>query len=308
MKWQIEKEPEDLAKFADSLRKNRIRLPVSTRMTFTGSGDSWAAALFAKEAAKEVAVAGDPYELSRGLTHARNETIVIISVSGRTRANVELARRARIMGRRTIAVTSDAKSPLARICEASMILSYQNAGTLTSGTSSFTSSLLACAKILGMLPRTVKVEQALSGAKKWAKGLRLSSRGLSLFVGSGVDRALAEYGACKVQEVLGSKAIATYPEQVGHSLLFSLDPANDTIVCIDSLGKGKTRELQEHLTRSRFRAHKIFLDRKDVLTNSIAIAFHLQCLALFNAESIGLRDCAFLGNRSRLELSNKLIY
>jgi fructoselysine-6-P-deglycase FrlB-like protein len=308
MKWQIKKQPQDLARFADSLKRNRMLLPISTRMTFTGSGDSWAAALFAKEAAKDVVVAEDPYELSKGLTRARNGTIVIISVSGRTRANVELATMARTKGRRTIAITSSAESPLARTCEASLILSYQKAGTLTSGTTSFTSSLVACAKLLGRLPRTIKVEQALSEAEKWASGINLPSRGLCLFVGSGVDRALAEYGACKVQEVLGLKAMATYPEQVGHSLLFSLDPAHDTVVCIDSFGKGKTRELHEHLTLSGFRVHKIFLDGKDALTNSIAIAFHLQYLSLFNAERMGLRDCAFLGNRARLELSNKLIY
>ncbi len=78
MKWQIKKQPQDLATFADSLKRNQMRLPISTRMTFTGSGDSWAAALFAKEAAKDVVVAEDPYELSKGLPRARNGTIVII--------------------------------------------------------------------------------------------------------------------------------------------------------------------------------------------------------------------------------------
>ncbi len=308
MKQEIENQPEDLAMFAEMLRETPRPLPVLARAVFTGSGDSWATALFARELSKGTVLAEDPYELTANLGFARSRTLVIVSVSGRTRANIELARKAKTSATRLIAVTSNAESALARVCDSLVILQYRKAGALTSGTVSFSESLLACAALLGKLPRSLKLESCLDDAEAWARGVKPSGRGHCLFVGSGVDRALAEYGACKVQEVLGSKASAVYPEQVGHALLFSLNPASDTVVCIDSSGRHKMRELYERMSRSGFSVHKVFLTRRDTVTGSLAVSFYLQHLALFNAQRMRLVDCAFLRNKSRLRLSNRLIY
>ncbi len=308
MNWEIECQPDGLAMFADNLRRNRIPLPVSSVKIFTGSGDSWAAALFAREIANGEAFAEDPYEMSAKPAFARNKTIIPISVSGRTRASIEMARKIRRRARKIIAVTSDKKSPLARTCDASIILQYSRAGPLTSGTASFTASLLACTSLLGKLPGGFGLEESLQNARKMGRLVRLPRHGLSLFVGSGVDRAIAEYGACKAQEVLGFQASAAYPEQVGHALLFSLNPHRDAIVCIDSLRDGKMEELYEHLSRSGFNAYRITTDGKDLVVNSLEACFYIQCIALFNARRYGLKDCVFLRDRSRLGLSNKLIY
>ncbi len=307
MEREIENQPDDLAGFADLLRMHPIAPLNASSTIFTGSGDSYAAAVFARELG-EGARAEDPYELSTSPARARRRSIVLISVSGRTRANIELARRVRGKMKKIIAVTSSAESPLARICDGSIILQYRKAGPLTSGTASFTTSLLACARLLDTLPARLRLDMSLEKAREWARSVRLSTRGLCLFVGSGVDRALAEYGACKVQEVLGSKASAAYPEQVGHAQLFSLDRARDNVVCIDSYGGGKMRELSNGMSRSGFRVHRIFLKGEDIVARSLAISFHLQYLALFNARRKGMTECAFLQDKELLKLSSRLIY
>ncbi len=307
MRKEAESQPTELAKVAGQLLGNKIRLPLA-RSVFTGSGDSWAAALFAREISKRTVDAEDPAELLATPEILKNKYVVIISAGGRTRANLELGEKARVRGNKTIAVTSDANSPLARICDASIIIDYKRAGVLTAGTISFTASLLACTKLLQIMPTNLKLQFPLLNAEKWARGVPLDSRGKCVFVGSGVDRAVAEYGACKVQEVLGISAYATYPEQVGHAVLFTLDVRRDTIVCVDSVGNEKTRGLYELLFRLGFRVLKIFSREKNRLTSILAESFGVQYLALPNAERKGQRECAFLRDRSRLELSNKLIY
>ncbi len=308
MEWEIENQPVELVRFADQLSMNRLPPLTWSTTIFTGSGDSYSAAIFGRELTKGSARAEDPYELLTNLVFGHGETLVLVSVSGRTRTNIELARRARGKAKKTVAVTSSEGSPLARICDSSLVLQYAKAGPLTSGTASFSASLVACASLLGRLPRRFNVNESLESAMDWARGVRLSKRGLCLFVGSGVDRALAEYGACKVQEVLGLRAFAAYPDQVGHAQLFSLNPVHDNIVCINSHRGEKTRVLSESLAKSGFMVHGISLGGKDVVANSLAATFYLQHLALANAKKWNMRECAFLLDKPRLDLSNRLIY
>ena len=308
MRWEIENQPENLEHIIRQLANNQIRIPSHHQIIFTGSGDSWAAAMFARELDNKIALAEDPRELLAKIGKPQRKRIVIISTSGRTRANVELAKRARIHKIQTIAVTSDSTSLLAEVCDESMILDYKKGSGLTSGTTSFTASLLACAKLLRRLPSDIKQGSAFSYAEEWARDVHISALGKCVLVGSGVDRAIAEYGACKIQEVLGSTAIGSYPEQVGHALLFSLNMSRDTIVCVDTIGSAETRTLYKELLMAGFRVFRLFLSGQGSLKKSLEACFHLQYLALLNAERNGNRECAFLRSKALLDLSSKLIY
>ncbi len=308
MRWEIESQPENLEYIAHQLANKSMRIPSHRHIIFTGSGDSWAAAMFASELDNKIALAEDPGELLAKIQQVQRKRIVIISTSGRTRANVELAKSARTHKIKTIAVTSDPTSLLAEMCDESMILDYNKASSLTSGTISFTASLLACAKLLRRLPSDLKHGSALSDPEEWARNVHVPALGKCVLVGSGVDRAIAEYGACKLQEVLGSTAIGTYPEQVGHALLFSLNRSRDTIVCVDTIGSAKTRTLYKELLTAGFRVFRLFLGRQGSLKTSLVSCFHLQYLALLNAERNGKRECAFLRDKHLFELSNKMIY
>src|SRR5437867_4374365 len=308
MRWEIENQPENLEHINRQLADNSIRIASDRQIIFTGSGDSWAAEMFASELENKMSLAEDPRELLAKIEQARRKRIVIISTSGRTRANVQLAKRARIRKIKTIAVTSDPTSLLAEMCDVSVILDYNKVSGLTSGTISFTASLLACAKLLRRLPSDLKYGSALSYAEEWARNVHVPTLGKCVLVGSGVDRAIAEYGACKIQEVLGLTSVGTYPEQVGHALLFSLNKSRDTIVCIDTIGSPETRTLYRELLTAGFRVFRLFLSGQGYLKESLVACFHLQYLALLNAERSGKKECAFLRDKHLLELSNKLIY
>jgi len=131
--------------------------------------------------------------------------------------------------------------------------------------------------------------------------------GTFLFTGSGVNYALALYGASKINEVLGAKAEAIYPEQLGHTKLFTIDKKRDAILCISS-GRDKTTETHELLRRDGFQSSMLTIPRGHVIIRSLQIGVYLQQLVLAPAKKRGIGECAFLADRKRLSLSNRMIY
>jgi fructoselysine-6-P-deglycase FrlB-like protein len=252
------------------------------------------------------AVASDPYELLTNISRIRGKNLVIISVSGRTRTNIELARKAKGISS-TLAITANPESPLARECDETLQLEYRTTRILTSGTISFTTSLLACALLLRSLPRTVQVRTAPIDTARLAANWKQAGKGAFVFIGSGVNYALALYGAAKINEVLGAKAEAAYPEQLGHAKLFTIDKKRDIIVCITS-GRDKAMKTHELLQKSGFRSSILTFPDSSTVNGSLRIAIYLQRLALSLARRKGLNECAFLSDKSRLNLSNRMIY
>ncbi len=307
MAEEIQNQIEDLPKLALEFRKDGRRLN-PTEAIFTGSGDSYAASLFAREVSGGVAGVEDPYELLTHPARARRKVVVVISVSGRTRTNVLLARRLARVAKKTIAVTSKADSPLARNCSETLLLRYRRAERLTAGTVSFTSSLLACVSLMGRAPKVPPLQGALEVARQWAQGVKLSRNGSFLFVGADLGHALAEYGACKIQEVLGARADAVYSEQLGHAQLFSVQPRKDVIVTIAPSGDRKTKAVARSLSENGFTVHAVDGSSTNPVIWSIEVSFHLQMLAYNLARRIRMKECAFVSARDKLALSSSLIY
>jgi DNA-binding MurR/RpiR family transcriptional regulator len=112
----------------ESIARHRWSLPepewpgATERLIITGSGDSYCAALFAgwlmghHRGGVSALSAMDASEAARGL--GRRDALIGISVSGRTVRVLEAATRALHRGARVIAVTDDAKSPLAEMATA----------------------------------------------------------------------------------------------------------------------------------------------------------------------------------------------
>ena len=307
MEEEIKNQILDLPRFASRLRKRRVKKIDPSRAVFTGSGDSCAAALFAQEVSGNRAFGSDPYELSRSIDRVRGKSLVIISVSGRTRTNLELARESKRIARERIAITAYASSPLAKECDRVVLLDYRKSGVLTSGTASFTSGLLACSALLGKLPRSLDLGSMYERPHQWARSVSLSERGSVIFVGSGVHYALGLYGEAKIQEVLGWRAEVDYPEQMGHAHLFSIDKDHDTIICVYS-DRDKTWELGKMLGRNGFKVVELNVQGSNPVTNCVKTAFYLQHLALLEAKRQQMRECAFKADEKRLALSSQLIY
>jgi fructoselysine-6-P-deglycase FrlB-like protein len=307
MAEEISNQTQDLPRFASLLRETRVPKLHPSTLIFAGSGDSYAAAVFAQELAQGESTASDPYELLTNTKRIRGKNLVIISVSGRTKTNIELARKAKGISTSTIAITANPESPLARECDETLQLHYRTTGILTSGTISFTTSLLACALLLRNMPRIVQVKTAPIDTTRLATNLKQAGKGAFVLTGSGVNYALSLYGAAKINEVLGAKAEAVYPEQLGHAKLFTIDKERDVIVCISS-GRDKAMKTHELLRRDGFQSAILAFPTSHVVNRSLRIAVYLQRLALSLARRKRIGECAFLADKNRLNLSNSMIY
>src|SRR5438445_646210 len=154
MEQEMHNQVEDLPAFARELGKHdRFRDLDPSSMIFTGSGDSLASSLFAHYLSQMRAVAADPFELQLYPRVTRNKTLFITSISGKTRTNIQLARKVKGVAKKRVAITANPESPLAKECDDVIRLRYRSPGILTSGTASFSASLLAVASLLRRLPK-----------------------------------------------------------------------------------------------------------------------------------------------------------
>src|SRR6266849_11056396 len=95
----------------------------------------------------------DPFELQLYPQVSKDKTVFITSVSGRTRTNIQLAKRVRGLAKKRVAITVSLESPLAKECDDVIQLRYRSQGIPTSGTASFSAALLAVASLIHRLPK-----------------------------------------------------------------------------------------------------------------------------------------------------------
>jgi fructoselysine-6-P-deglycase FrlB-like protein len=309
MAEEIHNQIEDLPAFASGLGKDdRFRSLDPSRMIFTGSGDSFASSLFAHYLSNMQAFAADPFELQLYPQVSKNKTVFITSVSGKTRTNIQLARKVKGLAKKRVAITANPNSPLAKECDKIIQLRYRSSGILTSGTASFSASLLAVASLIRRLPRLNSLPIMERRAAEWARRLRFHPRGEFLFVGSGTGYSLAMYAAFKIHEVLGLPANYQHTEQIGHSQLFSLQEKSDNLLFLAPSSDKKTSEVFRALSKIGFNAYLLKSDWRDPILGTLQVILCLQHLALYLGRKMGLQECAFVTDRKRLALSSRLIY
>jgi len=309
MEQEIHNQVEDLPAFARELGKDdRFRNLDPSRIIFTGSGDSFACSLFAHYLSQMQAFSADPFELRLYPQVSRNKTVFITSISGKTRTNIQLARKVKVVAKKRVAITANSKSPLAKECDDVIQLRYRSLGILTSGTASFSASLLAVASLIRRLPKLDSLPIMERRAAGWARRLRVHPNGGFLFVGSGTGYALATYAAFKIHEVLGLSAQYQHTEQLGHSQLFSLQEKSDNLLFLSPSSDQKTSEVFRVLSKSGFNVYLLKSGTADPILATLQVMFCIQHLALYLGRKMGLRECAFVTDKKRLALSSRLIY
>ncbi len=308
MQKEMHDQVRELPQFALELdKRNEYRGLDPSQMVFTGSGDSYACSLFAHYFSNGLARAADPYDLALSPEICRGKTVFITSLSGRTRANVSLARRIRRIARRRIAITSDLASPLARACEDAIRIPYDKAAVITPGTLSFTLCLVAVASTIEKIRALADLAVLCAHARRWAQSLDAIPKGPFLFTGSGIGYALSAYGAFKIQEVLGQPADYVHTEQLAHSKIFSVRET-DNVVCFATRWDRKTEDLSKTLSKNGFRSHLLTSESRNPFVVGLEAAFAFQHLALTLAKKRRLREVSFLADKKRLRLSSRLIY
>jgi fructoselysine-6-P-deglycase FrlB-like protein len=309
MEQEIHNQVEDLPAFARELRKyERFSNLDPSSMIFTGSGDSLASSLFAHYLSQMQAFAADPFELQLYPRVTRNKTLFITSISGKTRTNIQLARKVKGVAKKRVAITANPESPLAKECDDVIRLRYRSPGILTSGTASFSASLLAVASLIHRLPKLDSLPVLERRAAEWARLLQVHPNGEFLFVGSGTGYALAMYAVFKIHEVLGLSAQYQHTEQLGHSQLFSLQEKSDNLLFLSPSSDKKTSEVFRVLSKNGFHSYLLKSGTRDPILASLQIMFCMQHLALNLGKRMGLQECAFVTDKKRLALSSRLIY
>ncbi len=116
MEEQLRGQVEELRVFAHGIGTQGGYLQRPSDLIFTGLGDSFACSLFASYLSRGLACAAGPYELQQYPEMTLGKTVFITSVSGRPRANLQLARGIKRLARKRVAVTANPASPLAKEC------------------------------------------------------------------------------------------------------------------------------------------------------------------------------------------------
>jgi fructoselysine-6-P-deglycase FrlB-like protein len=276
-------------------------LPLQSRnCLFVGSGDSYVAGLAAQYFSGGRALCCYPTDLIQNPSVADSRNVYVVSISGNTKANILAAKIAKKQGARTTAITAKPASALAKACDQVIELKYRSMSVTTAGTISFTSSMLACVSLaekvrlpdLGRIYRQAQ-NQADQPARKIDKN--------SYFVlGDGILYPVAIYGALKLNEVFGARAVAYPAEEFCHSPLFSVKKS-DQVIALNA------EQLSRRLNREGFSS--INVDFKgggiELLLRS---AFFMQLLILKLSQRRGLAGCYFLRNKKLLRTSSDFIY
>lgn len=255
MRREIVGQPDLLTRLLPALRAAVQELTLGTGRIFAGGcGDS---AFAAGAATGLFGAAGIDFrpasamELAFHASLTQGDLAVLMSISGGTRRTVQAAQRSRALGARTLAVTCDADSALARACDQCLVLPFTPLSRRTPHTADYLATLLALAVLaerccgrrneaLDRLPDILANVIERSGAA--AAGLAGTGDGAAkLFVlGQGPNLANAHYIAAKFHEAGGLTALAGETENFVHGMNFMVEPC-DTVCVIGGDGPGAFR-------------------------------------------------------------------
>ena len=229
----------------------------------------------------------------------------IVSVSGETRSNIELARALKGVAKLTVAITCNPKSRLAAAADSVVELPFKPRGK-SPGVATFTLSLCAVLKVCG-LESGCDFDEVLSRATTVAKGIRIASgRNLTHFAGNNEAYAASVYGVAKIYEILGGRAQASLLEEFSHMPLFSLS-TSDSVNVIESPNGRKGGQLHERLTKGGYSSSLIRLEG-DPVERLYLLVFSMQRAVIDAARREGLKSPYFLGAKKKMRISDEMIY
>jgi hypothetical protein len=304
---EMDNQPEELAKLLLLSSPRRAR----HGSILVGAGDSYAASLSVSSLSSLRLLAADPRALSIDPEAARDREVYFTSVSGRTAANIEAARKVRGLARRITVITADTGSPLAREADEVVSIPFRIGGK-ASGILSFSVCLLALILLEDEPCRSWDFRRALETARVTAARISLSSLGVNYFLGNHAMHGIGIYAAAKVREFLGWRAYPVILEEFPHMELFSLSPRDRVNIFsnFDDDGEGKTDEkkLSNLLTGAGYFSRllpKCGDSRVEALFHA---TFSAQIAAVMRAERAGFSHPYFLWAKKQLEISDAAIY
>jgi fructoselysine-6-P-deglycase FrlB-like protein len=271
---------------------------------FVGSGDSYVAGLIAEYLTNHKCRCYSPSDLFNS-RFIKDKTYCFISVTGKTKANIEVARRASQAGVRTVAVTLNRNSQLAQVCKEVVPLKITTIQTPTIGFGTFVASVITCLQIVGV---TIP-----SKFDKWQKnGLELSLNLLSSMIfpeqtvyllGNKTLYAIALYASLKMSEFFCTTAVAHKLEEFCHSPIFGIKKSHQLWIM------GQNEEpISKRLRRLKLHLSYVELYRPDIFTQLFESIFFVQSLMLLMAKKYGYTRLQYVLRQDILKASSDIIY
>jgi fructoselysine-6-P-deglycase FrlB-like protein len=271
---------------------------------YVGSGDSYVAGLIVEFLTDHKCRCYSPSDLLN-TRFSDDKTYCFISVTGKTKANIELARRATDLGVRTIAVTQNSNSKLAQICEEIVPLKITRMQTPTAGFGTFVGNVVTCLQIAGLtIPQKFDTwhENGVQLSHSLLKSFTVPQETLYL-LGNNTLYALALYASLQMAEFFGSTAFAHKLEEFCHSPIFGLRKSN----CLWIMGQNED-QITTRLRRLGLRLSYIELYNKDVFTQLFVAIFFVQKLILLLAERYRYTELQYVTMKEVLKASSDIIY
>jgi D-arabinose 5-phosphate isomerase GutQ len=294
---EVKRQPEILQEFW------RQGFPKARRGSiFVGAGDSFAAAQLGFFASDCRHIALDPYVLASNPRIAEGREVYFVSVSGRTRSNIQAARKVGPHAKQTTALTAVAHSPLAGLTDRQIALPMTYLPR-TPGLLSFTLSAVAVLKISGAEGRC-DFENALGEASDGDVAFA-GGKGITYFLGNSLAYPVSLYAAAKAYEILGAKAQAELLEEFNHLELFSMD-RSDLVNCFSCFDpSGLAPKLSGILDRRSLVIRQWGRLPIEKLFHAI---FQVQLSVLGEAKRRGVTTPMFLSRHDSLAASDRMIY
>jgi len=271
---------------------------------FVGSGDSYVAGLIVEFLTDHKCRCYSPSDLLNS-KFLKNKTYCFISVTGKTNANIQVARQAAQAGVKTVAITLNKNSKLAEICNEIVPLNITRTNTPASGFSTFVSNVVTCLQLSG-----VTVPQKFDIWHK--KGIELSfnffksmilPEGTVYLLGNNILYALSLYVSLKMAEFFGSTAVAYKLEEFCHSPLFGLKKSNHLWI----LGQHE-EQISRRLSGLGISITYMELHNPNILSQLFESIFFVQKLILLLAERHGYIELQYLLKHDILNASSDIIY
>ncbi len=292
----------DIVLQLDFLKSFRKQKPLSSNQQkntlFSGSGDSLASSMLAESFSYGMVKAMDPLDLYNNKKLVKSKHVYFVSISGNTITNIKVAN----IAKRSIAITSQPTSRLAKASDEIILLSAPNNGVFTAGSISFLESALTCISLVDkiIIPRGSKL---FLKAKTDAKKAKISKR--IFILGNFFTFPLAMYCAAKFYEILGYDAHYSRIEQFSHMELFSVHKG-DTVIIFEEKNL-YNKQLGRNLKKVGINViHPNMPSQK--ISQMIYCTFFSQLVPLFEAKKKRKKDCHFVTAKKIRNVSNQMIY
>ena len=277
---------------------------ISDNLIFVGSGDSYVAGLITEYLTHHKCRCYSPSDLFSSEL-SRDWTYCFVSVTGRTRANISVAKRASQAGSKTVAITFNENSELAKVCDKIIQPNLKRAHTPTAGFGSFVANAVTCLQVAGITVPN-KFDKWYQNTVKISKNV-LESVVLpvdTVFVlGNDTLYPLALYMSLQMAEFFGTTVVAHKLEEFCHSPVFGVRNAHQLVI----LGQ-KEKSIAQKLGKLDLKISYIELYNQDILSQLFESIFFVQNLMILLAERYGSTELYYRMSKHALKVSSEIIY